>query len=77
MGTGYTVQGNTEGVISQVMETIFNRVEMLKQEADFQLRVSFIEVISFLALQIDSFFDTALEALHILWPQTPCLLLQS
>jgi hypothetical protein len=65
MGTGYTVRGNTEGVISQVMETIFNRVEMLKQEADFQLRVSFIEVISFLALQIDSFCDTALEASHI------------
>jgi hypothetical protein len=77
MGTGYTVRGNTEGVISQVMETIFNRVEMLKQEADFQLRVSFIEVISFLALQIDSFFDTALEASDIVWPQTPCLLLQS
>ncbi|KAH8934010.1 hypothetical protein BDL97_18G061300 [Sphagnum fallax] len=45
MGTGYTVRGNTEGVISQVMETIFNRVEMLKQEADFQLRVSFIEIL--------------------------------
>jgi hypothetical protein len=54
MGTGYTVRGNTEGVISQVMETIFNRVETLKQEADFQLRVSFIEVVSFLVLQVDS-----------------------
>ncbi|CAM6029514.1 unnamed protein product [Sphagnum balticum] len=45
MGTGYTVRGNTEGVISQVMDTIFNRVETLKQEADFQLRVSFIEIL--------------------------------
>jgi hypothetical protein len=62
MGTGYTVRGNTEGVISQVMETIFNRVETLKQEADFQLRVSFIEVVSFLVLQVDSIHYAAWQA---------------
>lgn len=44
MGTGYTVGGSTEGVIPKVMETIFQRVETLKQKADFQIRVSFIEV---------------------------------
>ncbi|OAE24281.1 hypothetical protein AXG93_1052s1040 [Marchantia polymorpha subsp. ruderalis] len=45
MGTGYTVGGSTEGVIPKVMETIFQRVETLKQKADFQIRVSFIEIL--------------------------------
>lgn len=44
MGTGYTVGGSPEGVIPQVMQTIFKRIETLKHKADFQLRVSFIEV---------------------------------
>lgn len=44
MGTGYTVGGSPEGVIPQVMQTIFKRIEALKHKADFQLRVSFIEV---------------------------------
>lgn len=44
MGTGYTVGGSTDGVIPQVMQTIFKRIETLKHKADFQLRVSFIEV---------------------------------
>jgi len=46
MGTGYTVGGSTEGVIPQVMQTIFKRIETLNHKADFQLRVSFIEVCS-------------------------------
>ncbi|XP_024400613.1 kinesin-like protein KIN-4C isoform X1 [Physcomitrium patens] len=45
MGTGYTVGGSTEGVIPQVMQTIFKRIETLKHKADFQLRVSFIEIL--------------------------------
>ncbi|KAG6548611.1 hypothetical protein Mapa_010100 [Marchantia paleacea] len=45
MGTGYTVGGSTEGVIPKVMETIFQRVETLKEKADFQIRVSFIEIL--------------------------------
>lgn len=44
MGTGYTVGGSLDGVIPQVMQTIFKRIETLKHKADFQLRVSFIEV---------------------------------
>lgn len=44
MGTGYTVGGSADGVTPQVMQTIFKRIESLKHKADFQLRVSFIEV---------------------------------
>jgi len=44
MGTGYTVGGSTHGVIPQVMEFIFRQIEALKKKADFQIRVSFIEV---------------------------------
>jgi hypothetical protein len=44
MGTGYTVGGSTEGVIPQVMDFIFKNIETLKKKADFQIRVSFIEV---------------------------------
>lgn len=45
MGTAYTVGGSSEGVIPQVMETIFKKIDTLKDKSDFQLRVSFIEVI--------------------------------
>ncbi|KAG0626408.1 hypothetical protein M758_2G123600 [Ceratodon purpureus] len=45
MGTGYTVGGSTEGVIPQVMQTIFKKMETLKHKADFQIRVSFIEIL--------------------------------
>lgn len=44
MGTAYTVGGSSVGVIPQVMETIFKKVRTLKDKADVQLRVSFIEV---------------------------------
>lgn len=44
MGTGYTVGGSTEGVIPKVMETIFKKMDSLRAKADFQIRVSFIEV---------------------------------
>ncbi|KAL3684384.1 hypothetical protein R1sor_002406 [Riccia sorocarpa] len=44
MGTGYTVGGSTEGVIPQVMDTIFHRVDSLREKVDFQIRVSFIEI---------------------------------
>ncbi|XP_024533405.1 kinesin-like protein KIN-4A isoform X1 [Selaginella moellendorffii] len=41
MGTG----GNAEGIIRRVMETLFRKIEKLKDKADFQLRVSFIEIL--------------------------------
>ena len=67
MGTGYTVGGSTEGVTPQVMATIFKRIDTLKHKADFQLRVSFIEVIDVI-LQLDgSVFE---NLLYRLWLQT-------
>lgn len=45
MGTGYTVGGSTHGVIPQVMEFIFKQIGTLKKKADFQIRVSFIEIL--------------------------------
>eukprot|EP01018_Ginkgo_biloba_P022477 Gb_12250 [translate_table: standard] len=44
MGSGYT-EGGITGVIPQVMETIFRKIESLKHQAEFQLRVSFIEIL--------------------------------
>ncbi|KAI5065342.1 hypothetical protein GOP47_0020037 [Adiantum capillus-veneris] len=45
MGTGYTVGGSTEGIIPKVMELIFDRVTALKDRSEFQIRVSFIEIL--------------------------------
>ncbi|MCO5550274.1 hypothetical protein L7F22_003755 [Adiantum nelumboides] len=45
MGTGYTVGGSTEGVIPKVMELLFKRVTALKDRSEFQIRVSFIEIL--------------------------------
>ena len=45
MGTGYTVGGSTEGVIPKVMSMIYKKVASLKSKAEFQIRVSFIEVL--------------------------------
>ncbi|EFJ13860.1 hypothetical protein SELMODRAFT_234668 [Selaginella moellendorffii] len=45
MGTGYTVGGSSEGVIPQVMDTLFSKINALKHKADFQVRVSFIEIL--------------------------------
>ncbi|EFJ17816.1 hypothetical protein SELMODRAFT_2601, partial [Selaginella moellendorffii] len=41
MGTGY---GSKEGVIPRVMDTLFQKIDALKHKADFQVRVSFIEI---------------------------------
>ncbi|KAH7302524.1 hypothetical protein KP509_23G076300 [Ceratopteris richardii] len=46
MGTGYTVNGSTEGIIPQVMELIFNRVENKSKKIIYQIRVSFIEILN-------------------------------
>lgn len=44
MGTGYG-DGGEIGIIPQVMETIFKKIESLKHQAEFQMRVSFIEIL--------------------------------
>lgn len=44
MGTNYTGEGGSGGIIPRVMENIFQRVESMKESAEFLTRVSFIEV---------------------------------
>ncbi|XP_047157412.1 kinesin-like protein KIN-4A isoform X1 [Vigna umbellata] len=44
MGTGYN-DNCRSGLIPQVMSALFNKVETLKHQTEFQLRVSFIEIL--------------------------------
>ena len=44
MGTNYSGEGSTGGIIPKVMETIFKRVGTTKDNTEFLIRVSFIEV---------------------------------
>lgn len=44
MGTNYTGEGGSGGIIPRVMENIFQRVESMKESAEFLTRVSFIEI---------------------------------
>lgn len=44
MGTNYTGEGSSGGIIPRVMESIFRRVETMKVSTEFLIRVSFIEV---------------------------------
>ncbi|ONK69479.1 uncharacterized protein A4U43_C05F23380 [Asparagus officinalis] len=44
MGTNYNGEDLNGGVIPQVMDTIFKKVDTLKEKAEFLIRVSFIEI---------------------------------
>ncbi|KAE8674765.1 Kinesin-like protein FRA1 [Hibiscus syriacus] len=44
MGTGFK-DGCQTGIIPQVMNTLFSKIESLKHQTDFQLHVSFIEIL--------------------------------
>ncbi|KAK9112692.1 hypothetical protein Scep_020211 [Stephania cephalantha] len=44
MGTGYKDGGQT-GIIPQVMNALFRKIETVRHEAEFQLHVSFIEIL--------------------------------
>ncbi|XP_043711239.1 kinesin-like protein KIN-4C [Telopea speciosissima] len=44
MGTNYSGEASSGGIIPRVMETIFLRVEERKETAEFLIRVSFIEI---------------------------------
>ncbi|KAK7385390.1 hypothetical protein VNO78_31107 [Psophocarpus tetragonolobus] len=44
MGTNYTGEEDAKGIIPKVMETIFKRVQTMKESSDFLIRVSFIEI---------------------------------
>lgn len=47
MGTGFKDGGQT-GIIPQVMNVLFSKIETLKDQMEFQLHVSFIEVVMIL-----------------------------
>ncbi|KAJ1281005.1 hypothetical protein BS78_04G275400 [Paspalum vaginatum] len=44
MGTDYSGGGNCGGIIPQVMDTIFRKVDASKEGSEFLIRVSFIEI---------------------------------
>ncbi|CAI0417548.1 unnamed protein product [Linum tenue] len=44
MGTNYSGEGSNDGIIPKVMDTIFRRVESVKESTEFLIRVSFIEI---------------------------------
>ncbi|CAI9116148.1 OLC1v1017224C1 [Oldenlandia corymbosa var. corymbosa] len=44
MGTNYNGEEHQGGVIPKVMETIFSRVEAMRESTEFLIRVSFIEI---------------------------------
>lgn len=44
MGTNYSGEANSGGIIPNVMEMIFSRVEAMKGSTEFLIRVSFIEI---------------------------------
>ncbi|KAF5192769.1 Kinesin, partial [Thalictrum thalictroides] len=44
MGTNYTGEAHCGGIIPQVMESIFSRVETMKNTVEFLIRASFIEI---------------------------------
>jgi hypothetical protein len=44
MSIGYSGEGNCGGIIPQVMDTIFRDVDTSKDDHEFLIRVSFIEV---------------------------------
>ncbi|THU67547.1 hypothetical protein C4D60_Mb05t25800 [Musa balbisiana] len=44
MGTNYTGEGNCGGIIPEVMDTIFTKIDAMKTRTEFLVRVSFIEI---------------------------------
>ncbi|KAF5739785.1 chromosome-associated kinesin KIF4 isoform X3 [Tripterygium wilfordii] len=44
MGTNYNGEGSNGGIIPKVMESIFKRVEKMKDSTEYLIRISFIEI---------------------------------
>ena len=44
MGTNYNGEEHNGGIIPNVMETIFSKVDATRKSTEFLIRVSFIEV---------------------------------
>lgn len=63
MGTNYTGEESSSGIIPKVMENVFNKVEALKANTEFLIRVSFIEVSDDLQ-RVISFF---LSVFNMIW----------
>jgi hypothetical protein len=71
MGTDLSGEGNSGGIIPQVMDTIFRKVDTAKDGSEFLIRVSFIEVRYLVALVSFLFVPAALSLLSfcgvLLW----------
>jgi hypothetical protein len=65
MGTDYSCEGNSGGIIPQVMDTIFRKVDTSKDGSEFLIRVSFIEVRYLVALVSFLFVPAALSLLSL------------
>ncbi|MCO5595992.1 hypothetical protein L7F22_050044 [Adiantum nelumboides] len=46
MGTGYTVGCSNDGIIPKVMELLYKKMERASEKVDYQVRVSFIEILN-------------------------------
>lgn len=62
MGTGLREQGQT-GLIPQVMTALFDKIDKLKHQAEYQLHVSFIEVCTI--FQFKSAFACCMVTIHV------------
>ncbi|XP_074591103.1 kinesin-like protein KIN-4C [Curcuma longa] len=73
MGTNYTGEGNCGGIIPEVMETIFRKVDAMKDTTEFLIRVSFIEIFKeevFDLLDPQSHAATRIEGAAVAKPTT-------
>lgn len=52
MATSYTSEERNFGIIPQVMESVFERVDIMKDSTEFLIKVSFIEVVKWCNLAI-------------------------
>lgn len=59
MGTGFK-DGFQTGLIPHVMNSLFNKIETSKDQAEFQLHVSFIEV--YLLIYFSLFYLSLLKS---------------
>ena len=72
MGTGYTLSGNTEGIIPLVMEAIYKKVKELKDQGEILLKVSFIEVGLLLIFALELAVSLSLCCLSTIDAFFPC-----
>lgn len=66
MGTGLK-DGCQTGIIPQVMNVLFSKIETLKDQMEFQLHISFIEVVVMIVF-LDDFYLFICSPKHL----SPC-----